>query len=195
MDSIPPPPIVEIFSNHGASEYYNNPYVIHNKLDAQAPEGSGSWVLEAIANEQIPMGFTGGSDSHYAMAGSETSEDFRNSKKWQKGLEAVLAPELTREAIFTAQRNRHTYATTGQRIILITSIGDAIMGDITRICEPPKFETWVIGTKGIHRVDLVRDGLVIQRWEGLSSEAYLSYVDDEITQGMHEYHVRVFQTI
>jgi hypothetical protein len=45
-----------------------------------------------------------------------------------KGLAAIRAPELNREALFEAMKNRSTYATTSTRSIIDFNIDEALMG-------------------------------------------------------------------
>jgi hypothetical protein len=48
----------------------------------------------------------------------------------QKGLAAVRAPSLTREALFDAMMHRRTYGTTHCRSLLDVALGDAAMGEV-----------------------------------------------------------------
>jgi hypothetical protein len=59
------------------------------------------------------LGFVGGTDSHYGLA-NQGSYHLNDGN----GLACVVAPRLTRDAIWQALHDRHCYATTGDRILL-----------------------------------------------------------------------------
>ena len=73
------------------------------------------------------------------------------------GLTAVALPTLTRGALWNALNARHCYATTGERILLELSAGDARMGDEIHVARPPSFEVAIEGTAAIEAVDFFRD--------------------------------------
>jgi hypothetical protein len=74
------------------------------------------------------------------------------------GLTAVYAGSLTRGDLFEAIRSRHTYATTGERILLEFRLGNAMMGDVVQVhpSSPPTFDVRVVGTAALDWVELVR---------------------------------------
>jgi hypothetical protein len=72
------------------------------------------------------------------------------------GLMGVYATKLTRESLWDAFRKRHVYTTTGNRIILRVTCGDAMMGDELTINKSPTISVEVIGTSGLEKVDLIR---------------------------------------
>lgn len=67
----------------------------------------------------VRYGVVAGGDSHSGRPGSFVFG----------ALTAVLAREHTRDGVFDALRARHTYATSGHRLLMEFSCGDAIMGD------------------------------------------------------------------
>jgi len=74
------------------------------------------------------------------------------------GLTAVIAKELTREAIFEGLSTRRCYATTGERIVLDVRIEGQPMGSTLSTVEAPHVTGIVIGTAPLHVVSLY-DGL------------------------------------
>jgi hypothetical protein len=72
------------------------------------------------------------------------------------GLTAILAPRLTREAIWEALKRRRCYATTGERIVLDVSAGGAGIGEDVRWSAVPPFDVRVEGTAPIETVELFR---------------------------------------
>jgi hypothetical protein len=67
----------------------------------------------------VRYGVAAGGDSHSGRPGSFVFG----------ALTAVLADEHTRDGVFDALRARHTYATSGHRLLMEFSCGGAIMGD------------------------------------------------------------------
>ena len=86
--------MVEITSGHGSFEFFGQNYLKNG----------------------FEVGFIGSGDNHNGHPGYT---GLGNGQ--QGGLAAVLAPENTTEAIFRALRDRSTYATTGERILLDAS--------------------------------------------------------------------------
>ncbi|MBM4446502.1 MAG: DUF3604 domain-containing protein [Chloroflexi bacterium] len=128
--------LVEIFSKHGSSDYFDSPYPIHHDITPlftylygershRAYEGTGSYVREALA-KGYRLGFTAGGDNHWARGGK--SFGTRITKDYQPGLQAIFATNLTRESLFDAMWQRHTYATTGSRIVVDFQVNGYPMG-------------------------------------------------------------------
>ena len=128
--------LVEVYSKHGSSDRFDGPYPIHHdatpfyvrlfgESSHRAYAGLGSYVREALA-AGYRFGFIAGSDNHWARGG--TSFGSGVTRDFPSGLQAVYAPELTREALFEAMWNRHTYGTTGARIIVDFRVDGFPMG-------------------------------------------------------------------
>lgn len=114
----------EIYSLHGSSEYYGAPGMydeIDNTLASAVP--TPHYLRDAWEQGHI-IGVTGSTDDHFARPG-----------RIYGGAAAVFAPELTRESVFTAINNRHTYATTGHRILMSYSVNGNMMGSVVRLRE------------------------------------------------------------
>ena len=73
-------------------------------------------------------------------------------------LVAVVAPELTRDAVFDGLYDRRTYATTGDRILLDVHAGETLMGSEVTAPVMPPISIDVTGTANITRIEIVRDG-------------------------------------
>lgn len=82
------------------------------------PETDDGSVLQGLYAGNH-MGFIAASDNHVGWNGNPWS--YKNELS---GLAAFPAPALTREDVFDSLHARHTYATTGSRIILDVSIDD-----------------------------------------------------------------------
>lgn len=112
-------PLLEIYSAHGQSEYFNRSdalaYESVRYTGARSADGP-HYARDAWA-AGLPAGVIAASDDHQAHPGLP-----------HNGLAAVFAPELTRDAVFDALRTRHAYGTTGARILLEFSAGGVGMG-------------------------------------------------------------------
>ena len=73
------------------------------------------------------------------------------------GLGAVLAPTLSRDAVFDALQARRTYATTGERIILDVSVNGTAMGQRGEYAPSRTVAGRVIGTAPIESIVLWRN--------------------------------------
>lgn len=137
-------PVVEIFSEHGDS------------FDAYSTRSMYSHTMGGVISSQTCLhqlkagkrfGFTAGTDDHWGYPGD-----------YGFGLTAVYAPELTREAVFHALRNRHTYAVTGDRIEMDARIGTAVPGDAIPASAGLQAAIRVVGRAPIAVVELLRNG-------------------------------------
>jgi hypothetical protein len=63
------------------------------------------------------------------------------------GLTGVIAPSLTREDIARALRSRHTWATTGERIVALLTADAAIQGDELTAAGPIKLSYRLLGNR------------------------------------------------
>jgi hypothetical protein len=179
-------PIAEIYSHHGSSEYYGNSmaYEVFQPLEQSQP---GPHYLRDAWESGLHLGVIASTDEHTAHPGLP-----------HYGLAAVYAEELTREAIFDAILRRHTYATTGERLVLDFRIDDHFMGDKYRAVGQPEIEVAVVGTDELEFVTVIKyDGLDWTRVYSLSSplsrQVSFSYTDTTFS-GDSLYYVRVRQT-
>lgn len=112
-------PLLEIYSAHGQSEYFNREdalaYESVKYTGARSADGP-HYARDAWAAGHA-LGVIASSDDHQAHPGLP-----------HNGLAAVFAPELTRDAVFDALRARRTYGTTGARILLEFSAAGIDMG-------------------------------------------------------------------
>jgi len=191
-------PLIEIYSSHGQSEIY-------------APDHPLSY--ERLQNE----GRFSAPGPHYAqdawaageVLGSIASSDDHSSRPGLpfRGLTAVLANELTRDAIFQALRQRRVYATTGQRMLLDFTIAGHMMG--ARLEMPlgmfPTIAAEVAGTDSISFMEVLKWNMkngrwqnghpvfeVIRRWPGEGLQMQRMFVDSSYT-GDAIYYLRVKQ--
>lgn len=190
-------PSIEIYSSHGLSEEYAPDHPISmdvSDFTFNGPGDPGNYTVDAwLAG--LKLGTIGSSDNHGAQPGKEGF-----------GTMAVWVPELTREAVFDAIRNRRTYGSTGSRIYLEFTVNGEPMGGETTIAvgRPVVVHVEALGTgplRWIHvlRADLDRpdDGFTVvhQEWFPGSSaplDFALDWTDDS-SPARAIYYVRVRQ--
>ncbi len=116
-------PILEIYSAHGQSEYFDRgdalAYESVRYTGARSADGP-HYARDAWA-AGLPMGVIASSDDHQAHPGLP-----------HNGLAAVFAPELTRDAVFEALKARRCYGTTGARMLMDVSLAGSRMGETVR---------------------------------------------------------------
>lgn len=145
----------------------------------------------ALLNAGLHLGIVGGSDTHDSMPGNPEPE---LGCPQTAGLMAVLADEVTSDAIYEAVVSRRVYGTTGARIALYVDVEGQQMGSTLPRTAQRAFRVRVEGTAPLDRVDLVRNGSVLcgNGTDQLSWEGVLEDRDGERI-GAHWYLIRVTQ--
>lgn len=143
-------PLIEIMSQHGNFEWFGQRYLDHGHQ----------------------IGFTAASDNHLAQPGYTAPKN--TSLAQRGGLGAVLATEKTTDTLFDAMKQRHTYATTGERMILDVSVNGTTMGQRGAFASDRKIRGRVIGTAPIDQITVVRNG------EEIWQQDYLALTADRI---------------
>ncbi len=183
---------IEIYSAHGLSEVYNpkHPLAFENSLftsDSQSAP-AGSYVQDAWMRG-LMLSTIASSDDHRAHPGLP-----------HHGLAAVRAPQLTRDDIFQGLYDRHTYGTTGAKIILDFTLNGVEMGETAVLQGPAVLRVNVIGTDLIDSVEILRyDPIqgapffkVIHTWRPDTMEFDSEYTHPNAKPGAI-YYVRVTQ--
>ena len=142
-------PVIEIFSEWGNAEHDRapSPYVRHTE--------GGRWTqntLQHFLAEGYRLGVVASTDDHLGYPGG-----------YREGLAAVLATELTREAIFDAIRNRRTYAVSGDRIGLDFRLNGQVMGQELPYTRRRELAVNVTGWDQIDRVEIIKNNRVLHR--------------------------------
>ena len=172
-------PVTEIVSVHGSSESADTPFPIEAAR-------AGNHVRDALARG-FRLGFVGSRDSHDGHPGLQ-----RNGGS--DGLAAVIAPELTREAILAALRARRCYATNGPRILLETELAGAPMGATlasTAVPAGSELRIEVLSPGPIERVEVVRGEEVVALPVEPGSEALELVHEVEAARAGETLYVRV----
>jgi len=182
--------VVEICSVHGSSESYGCDSMIYR------PQ-KGGFVQDALARG-LRLGFVGSGDTHNGHPG------MGDRQAPTGGLAAIFAPELTREAIFEALRERRVYATSGPRIVLTFSVAAgegadrrsaSMGGELTLLSAetPRELRAVAIGCGDIRLLEVVKNGETVLRRPGQGPEISLDVEDGEPARAGDYYYVRVTQ--
>lgn len=102
-------------------------------LEIGSAWGHFEWLLQDAVRRGWKMGVCANSDEHRGRCGGGVPGTAMFGTKG--GLTGVLAPSLDREAVAKALRARHTFATTGERLVGLASISSrgAVQGDEVRV--------------------------------------------------------------
>ena len=180
-------PIVEIYSAWGSGAERVDP-LWHKAIKP------GSGVYTALARG-YRVGFIGSGDSHSGAPGRSCPADRFWCVNAKSGFACVYAPELTREAVFDALRERRCYATTGTRMILEFSVNGVRMGGETTLASvdtPRRISVHVIGTDLDH-LRIIKNNQELVRKECTGDEAWFEVYDTAPAKSGDFYYVRVVQ--
>jgi hypothetical protein len=133
-------PVVEIVSEHGVFEWLGKRYL------------ANGWQL----------GFVGGGDDHLGHPGYKMRPLGRFYFDGTGGLAAVNAPTKDRNVLFDAIKDRRTYATTSDRIILKAALNGTRMGAVAPSAPRRVVEGVVHGTGSVQSITLVKNGKDLQ---------------------------------
>ena len=142
-------PVWEICSCHGCYETEGHPLGMRGEHTDQ--------LADVMLRKGHRFGFTASSDSHGLLWHHGES---RKRDPYRTGLTAVLAPELTREAIFEGIRTRSCYGTSGAKILLDVRVGGRPMGSELD-AGPVSIEVDAVGESALERIDLVTERGVV----------------------------------
>jgi hypothetical protein len=174
--------VVEIYNSWGCSEFTKsegNPRPITGSGKKGIAETKEGAIAKALLNN-CRFGFVaGGLDDRGVYS------DFFDSdqKQYSPGLTAVMAQDLTKQAIFDALYNRNCYATTGERIIVGLSLAGHPMGtELDSALKPGlhvnrHLSAHVAGTANLKLVELIRNGKVLVKFTPKSHILDFEYDD------------------
>ena len=164
-------PVAEIFQVRGSYEYKGTP------REAARSTPPGYFIQDAWARGVV-IGVIASPDHGGGM-----------------GKACVFAPELTREAVLKALRQRHCFGTTAARMFLDVRVNDHLMGE--KIASPPDGPvtvTIVARCPGdIDRIEVCRNNKFVYINQPDGREAELKFVDMAPPEGRSYYYVRVIQ--
>jgi Protein of unknown function (DUF3604) len=143
---------VEMYSVWGSSECHEDEGNIR-PIKSSKGEVKGQHVRDAL-KLGYRFGFVGGGDIHDGRPG-DCLDGHPNAKVlYPSGLTAVMVPELTRENVFDAMKNNHSYAATCSRIFL--NVTPEKNG------KNLKLDLKCASEHGLKAVELIRNGDIVQ---------------------------------
>ena len=111
---------------HNPGDYRQSDPQLEPLIEMMSMHGTFNWFVRQYLSHGHRVGLIAASDDHLSHPGYSAPN--RNSLAQRGGLGAVMAPERSRDAIFDAMKQRRTYATTGDRIILDVNVNGTPMG-------------------------------------------------------------------
>lgn len=134
---------------------------LSNLVEVASCWGVFEWLLWDAFEKGHIVGVSCNSDGHKGRPGAEGpgAGEFGIAS----GLTCVLAPELSREALFHALQERRCYGTTGPRIDLSFELGGELMGTITNWREKVQVRASAVGAAPLQSLGLYRGRNLIQR--------------------------------
>jgi hypothetical protein len=147
---------------HQAGDWNNSDPAVERLVEMYSMHGSFEWFANRYLENGFRVGLIAASDDHRARPGH--SNGSLDTLMQTAGLAAVLAPAKSRDAIFDALRDRATYATSGQRILVDGRLGGHRIGSIVppeELADGARISCRVSGTAPIDRIDVIRNGEVI----------------------------------
>ncbi len=166
--------LVEIYSVWGNSEFCDDTYVHRGCFEGL--------TVRKILNLGCKLGVIASSDSHDGHPGHSCGQVL---SYLGSGWMAVLAKELTREAIWEAMKKRRCYGTTGEPIVLDFALDDYMMGEEVKTDEidgSPSLKVKVEAPTLIERIQIVKDGAVVIQRLGLEKRERLLWTDPEFDE-------------
>ena len=161
------------------------------------PKGGHGGATRTALARCVRVGFVGGTDTHRATPGGPGHElhplvESTGPMFW--GQTAVLAPELTREAVFDALRDRRCYATTGARILLWLAVDGAPMGSEINSSAPLRIEIRFHAEEPVTELVVIKNGRIWQRLAPDRLDDTVEFVDESEPVGANYYYVRLTQS-
>lgn len=141
---------------HQPGDWTNSDGSVERLVEIQSGHGTFDWFGNKYLSNGFRVGFVGASDNHVGHPGYSGM-----TNRQLGGLAAVLADRNTADAIFDGLRNRSTYATTGERILLNATLNGTGIGQEVGHSTVRSLHCTVNGTAPIDAIDVVKNGSVV----------------------------------
>lgn len=161
--------IVVIPHAHNPGDYRQSDPQLEPLIEIMSMHGSFDWFMHAYLSHGHEVGVVAASDDHMSKPGY--SAPTRNSLAQRGGLGAVMAKEKSRDSLFDAMRAKHTYATTGDRIILRMELNGTRMGKRAPYRTTREISGRVIGTAPIKTATIFKNDKPIWQKEYLLDDS------------------------
>ncbi len=176
--------VVEIYNAWGSSECSEEEGNLR-PITSTSKTGVFAWEegsIQRALQKNLRFGFVAGGWDDRGIFGGLYEGD---QVQYSPGLTGIMAPEHTREALFTALYNRSCYATTGERIILGFSIAGAPMGsELSTKVKPGlaynrHIAGYIAGTSPIEEIIIIRNGQILHTLHPKQSNVEFTFDDPE----------------
>ena len=172
-----PADVVVIPHAHQAGDYRLSDPLLQPLVEIMSQHGTFEWFGRMYLRGGHQVGFTAASDNHLSQPGYTAPKG--GSLSQRGGLGALRARERTRQALFDAMKERASYATTGDRIILDVTVNDAEMGSRAPFAADRSIAGRVVGTAPIDTIAVLRNGETIWERDYLADTASRRTTDGE----------------
>jgi hypothetical protein len=174
---------VEIVSVHGAFE---DPRT--QPIPTRAAK-QGMFAVDGLKRGNR-FGFIGGSDAHGILWHHGVG---RRMDPWGHGLTGVIVDRRARTEVWDALYARRTFATSGARMTIVTSLEGVAQGGAVTTSSPITLKWHGLGSMPIEELAVVRDGVIVHRMAVGDHETDGRWTDSSVTPGRHSYYVRIQQ--
>ena len=144
-------PFSELYSVHGCSET-DEEHIGLRKNSHMGP-GTGGGTYQDALNKGLHLGAICSTDNWTNMPG-----------RWNHGIMACLAKDLTRESIWEAFKARRVYGVTGDRIKLDFTCNDKDMGSINKFTPERKMKINIECSDALDRIEILKNERVINTY-------------------------------
>jgi hypothetical protein len=143
---------------HMTADWTMNDRALEPLVEIVSSHGTFEWIGRNYLSSGFQLGFVGASDDHIGHPGYRPRAWGRPYSDNFGGLAAVMSPTKDRNRLFEAMRDRRTYATNGERIILRTTLNGMRMGVVTPSAAERIVQGQVVGTGPIESITLIKNG-------------------------------------
>ncbi|MCM8759709.1 MAG: DUF3604 domain-containing protein, partial [Candidatus Omnitrophica bacterium] len=158
-------------------------------------------LASKLLSEGAILGFTGGGDCHSGKVffspedrkGQGKTPHFTSyAIKYKCGIMAAVMPQLDRKNLVFALRNRKTYATTSDRILVDFPVSGYKMGDIenSNTC---LINAVIHGCDIIKKIEVVRNGKIVHKEFPNKLDTNFYWQDKKIEKGRYWYYLKITQ--
>lgn len=120
--------------------------VLEKLVEIESAWGHFAWLYEETMRRGYKLGASANGDEHRGRCGGGVPGTAVFGTKG--GVTGILAERLDRQSVARALRARHTFATTGERIVALTRCGEHIQGDEFQHHGPATIEYRFLGDAG-----------------------------------------------
>jgi hypothetical protein len=152
---------------HQAGDYRQNDPELEPLVEIMSQHGNFEWFASSYLEHGHQIGFTAASDNHLSQPGYTAPKN--TSLAQRGGLGAVLAASRTTDSLFDALKERHTYATTGERMIVDVTVNGTTMGQRAAHAEVRSISGRVIGTAPIDQITIMKNNQPIWQQDYLQA--------------------------